>query len=323
MKSKGAWPRFRVTCLYVSALRGRVWSNKKFDMQLTVGGLRNHVWSQVKSAPTPAGEPNVRAEAEKRKIYTTKNAKPCTTYKHLSQNVEEATTWSRNPGNTAKESPIGPHFSQQFPHWPKPCTCKTFPISRPKFVAGVHAEDLLDVVSMQVSSSPSVRQVNLECKKQKNSYWVMQFVDQEEIPLAWDQWLWLWLCACMPVGSPFRAQGVKPTLCIEKSKCKIRENSVATDRCPELSTSNFQGVATGQNFSRHGTSDPRTYSTHAKYHAIVPTNLCPVEAPQCNEQVFETEHHTSPNVLCIMVGALQGGKLLEKQLLRNTAVDVW
>ena len=24
--------------------------------------------------------------------------------------------------------------------------------------------------------------------------------------------LWLWLCACMPVGSPFRAQGVKPTL---------------------------------------------------------------------------------------------------------------
>ena len=53
----------------------------------------------------------------------------------------------------------------------------------------------------------------------------------------------------MPVGSSFRAQGVKPTLLfIEKSKCKIRENSVATDRCPELSTSNFQGVATGQNF---------------------------------------------------------------------------
>ena len=45
--------------------------------------------SQVKSAPTPAGEPNVRAEAEKRKnICTPKNAKPCTTYKHLSENVK-------------------------------------------------------------------------------------------------------------------------------------------------------------------------------------------------------------------------------------------
>ena len=46
--------------------------------------------SQVKSAPTPAGEPNVRAEAEKRKnICTPKNAKPCTTYKHPSENVKE------------------------------------------------------------------------------------------------------------------------------------------------------------------------------------------------------------------------------------------
>ena len=49
--------------------------------------------SQVKSAPTPAGEPNVRAEAEKRKnICTPKNAKPCTTYKHPSENVEEIIT---------------------------------------------------------------------------------------------------------------------------------------------------------------------------------------------------------------------------------------
>ena len=54
------------------------------------------------------------------------------------------------------------HFSQQFPDYLKPCTCKRFSISCPKFVAGVHAEDMLDVVSMQVSSSPSVRQVNLQ-----------------------------------------------------------------------------------------------------------------------------------------------------------------
>ena len=211
--------------------------------------------SQVKSAPTPAVEPNVRAEAEKRKIYTTKNDESCTTYKHLSQNVEEITTWSRNPGNTATESPIGPHFSQQFPNCPKPCTRKTFLISCPKFVAGVHAEDMLDVVSMQVSSSPSVRQVNLQCKKRNSSI----------------------------------------------------------ESCISL---------TRKKFCWHGTSDPRAYSTHAKYHAIVLTNLCPVEAPQCNEQVFETERHTSSNVFCIMVGALQRSKLLKKQLLRNNAVDV-
>ena len=52
-------------------------------------------------------------------------------------------------------------------------------------------------------------------------------------------------------------------------------------------------------FPWHGTSDPRAYSTQAKYHAIVLTNLCPVEAPQCNEQVFETERHIFPNVFCI------------------------
>ena len=106
-----------------------------------------------------------------------KNAKPCTTYKYLSQNVEKITTWSKNPGNTAKERAIGqdlslslsslrfgigPHFSQQFPNCPNPCTCKTFPISCPQFVVGAHAEDMLDVVSMQVSSSPSVRQVALQ-----------------------------------------------------------------------------------------------------------------------------------------------------------------
>ena len=48
--------------------------------------------SQVKSAPTPAGEPNVRAEAEKKNICTPKNDKPCTTYKHLSENVEKIIT---------------------------------------------------------------------------------------------------------------------------------------------------------------------------------------------------------------------------------------
>ena len=60
-------------------------------------------------------------------------------------------TWSRNPGNTAEEGPVGPHFSQQFPNCLMLCTSKTYPISFPKFVVGIHAEDMLDVVAMQVS----------------------------------------------------------------------------------------------------------------------------------------------------------------------------
>ena len=121
--------------------------------------------SQVKSAPTPAGEPNVRAEAEKRKIYTTKK---CQTLYNLQASLTELrrnnyahthtipvrvkATVREGHGKLLaqkfrkhgkRESPIGPHFSQQFPNCRKPCTCKTFPISCPKFVAGAHAEDML------------------------------------------------------------------------------------------------------------------------------------------------------------------------------------
>ena len=76
-------------------------SYKSFRVITRVNGKL--VPSQVRSAPTPASEPNVRAEAEKRKIYTPKNAKNCTTYKHVSENVDEIITWSRKWGNTAKE----------------------------------------------------------------------------------------------------------------------------------------------------------------------------------------------------------------------------
>ena len=149
----------------------------------------------------------------------------------------------------AKESPIGPHFSQQSPKWPKPCTCKTFPILCPKFVAGVHAEDMLDVVAMQVSSSPSVRQVNLQCKKRNSSI----------------------------------------ESCISLTKKKFRWR---------------------------GTSGPRAYSTHAKYHAIVLTNLCPVEAPQCNEQVFETERHLAQAILAQGRNLLIVCKLLVRKICK-------
>ena len=61
-------------------------------------------------------------------------------------------TWNKNCGNTAQDNPIGPHFSQQFPERRRPCTCKTFEISCPKFFAGVRAADMLDVVAKHVSS---------------------------------------------------------------------------------------------------------------------------------------------------------------------------
>ena len=44
------------------------------------------------------------------------------------------------------------------------------------------------------------------------------------------------------------------------------------------------------------------------------TNLCPVEASQCNEQVFEIERHISPNVFCIIVGAVAAKQAVEETI---------
>ena len=70
------------------------------------------------------------------------------------------------------------------------------------------------------------------------------------------------------------------------------------------------------------TSGPRANFSHVKFYAIAMTNSCPVETSQCDEQIFEIERHTSPNVFCIIVGIVQPSKLLRKPLLRNTAADV-
>ena len=113
---------------------------------------------------------------------------------------------------------------------------------------------MLEVVATQVLSSPSVRQVNLQCKKRNSS--------------------------------------IESRTSVTRTK-----------------------------FNWHGPSDPRANSTHAKYNAIALTNSCPVEVPQCDEQIFDIERHTSLNVFCIMVGVLQRSKLLKKQLLPNTAAD--
>ena len=121
---------------------------------------------QVKSAPTPVGEPNVRAEAEK-KIYACTN--DCTTCRPLSKSAVAAFTWSRNVGRSEAKHPIEPHFSQQIPSCLKLCTCKTFPVLCPTFVVGAHGNDFLEVDSTQVLSAPSVRQVNVQCQKQISS----------------------------------------------------------------------------------------------------------------------------------------------------------
>ena len=100
--------------------------------------------SQVKSAPTPVGEPNVRAETEKKK-YMYVHTNDCTTCRRLSENVVAAFTWNRNVGKSAAKHPIEPHFSQPFPSCSKLCACRTFPVLCPKFVVGAHGNDLLEV----------------------------------------------------------------------------------------------------------------------------------------------------------------------------------
>ena len=127
-----------------------------------------HRLSQVKSAPTPVGRAQCKGGGGKEK-YMYIHANGCTICRRLSENVVAAFTWSRNAGNSEAKHPIEAHFSQHFPSCPKLCTCRTFPVLCPKFVVGAHGNDLLEVESTQVLSSPSVRQVNLQCKEQISS----------------------------------------------------------------------------------------------------------------------------------------------------------
>ena len=158
--------------------------------------------SQVKSASRPKGEPNLR---RKKTYRCTKN---CTTYRRLSKNVVATFTTNRNPGNMEAEHPIGPHFSQQIPNCPKLCTCKTIPIYIvSQACRGRPRAGMLEMVGTHVLSAPSVRQVNLQCRKRNSSI----------------------------------------------------------ESCTFLARTKFHW---------HGTSDPRSYPTHAKYHAIALTNSC-------------------------------------------------
>ena len=79
----------------------------------------------------------------------------CTICRRLSKNVVAAFTWNRNLESRKQSIPLN--------------RCRTFPVLCPKFVVGAHGNDLLEVDSTQVLSSPSVRQVNLQCKKQISS----------------------------------------------------------------------------------------------------------------------------------------------------------
>ena len=136
--------------------------------------------SQVKSARGPVGEPNVKAEAEKKNIYVCMYIPMAVQVASVSQK-----TWNKNVGKSEAKHPIERHFSQHLPSCPK-------------------------------LSSPSVRQVHLQCKKQ--------------------------------------ISGIESYISLTRKK-----------------------------FHRHGPSDPHAYSTRAKYHAIVLSNSCLVEAPQCDE----------------------------------------
>ena len=109
--------------------------------------------SQVKSATTPVGEPNVRAEAcggGKKNVWT---------YQWLYnlqaslRNVVAAFTWNRNVGKSEAKHTIEPHFSQYFPSSPKICTRRTFPVLCPNSVVGAHGNDLLEVDSTQCQKS--------------------------------------------------------------------------------------------------------------------------------------------------------------------------
>ena len=132
--------------------------------------------------------PNARRRAQckgggGKEKYMYVHTNDCTTCRRLSENVVAAFTWSRNVGKSEAKHPIEPHFLQHFSSCPKLCTCRTVPVLCPKFVVGAHGSDLLEVDSTQVLSSPSVRQVNLQCK---SKFPVLNHTlsDREEIPRA-------------------------------------------------------------------------------------------------------------------------------------------
>lgn len=93
--------------------------------------------------------------------YSYIHTKKCTPYNSFQQ------TWTQ-------------HLQGTVTNCPKRCTSRTFPILCPKRVIGIHGKDLFEMVSTQVLSSPSVRQLVLQCKE-------LKFFDREDIPLAWDQ----------------------------------------------------------------------------------------------------------------------------------------
>ena len=96
-------------------------------------------------------------------MYVHTNA--CTTCRRLSENVVAAFTWSRNVGKSEARHPIEPHFSQHFPSCPQLCTCRTFPILCPWAPTGTICWKWIPRKCL----SPSVRQVNLQCKKHISS----------------------------------------------------------------------------------------------------------------------------------------------------------
>ena len=90
-------------------------------------------------------------------------------------------------------------------------------------------------------------------------------------------------------------------------QCKNQNSSI--ESCTFLTRAKFHW---------HGTSHPRAYSSHAKYHAIALTNLARWRPHNATNKFFEIEH-IFPNVFCIMVGVLQIP--VTKRLLTSSLAD--
>ena len=100
-------------------------------------------------------------------MYVHTNA--CTTCRRLSENVVAAFAWSRNVGKSEARHPIEPHFSQHLSQLPKALYLQNISNFVSQVCCGRPRERFVGSGFHASAFSPSVRQVNLQCKKQISS----------------------------------------------------------------------------------------------------------------------------------------------------------
>ena len=102
----------------------------------------------------------------------------------------------------------------------------------------------------------------------------------------------------------FHVSGTRPVKSAVRNKCNKASNMISGEWCRSSATSPTSSAGSSA-FNRvtaflSSAKVQSAYSMHVKYHAIVLTNLDPVEAPQCNEQLFEIERHTQYFSKCFL-----------------------